>query len=35
LPIHVVHHGGRRVTHKVRGFIDAVVLALREDPGLR
>jgi DNA-binding transcriptional LysR family regulator len=35
LPIHVVHHEGRRATQKVRGFIDAVVQALRADPSLR
>jgi len=35
LPIHVVHHGGRRAAHKVRGFIDAVVQGLRADPSLR
>ena len=35
LPIHVVHHEGRRATQKVRGFIDTVVQALRADPGLR
>ncbi len=35
LPIHVVHHEGRRATQKVRGFIDGVVQALRADPSLR
>lgn len=35
LPIHVVHHGGRRVTQKVRGFIDRVVQGLRADPALQ
>jgi DNA-binding transcriptional LysR family regulator len=35
LPIHVVHHEGRRATQKVRGFIDLVVQALRADPSLR
>jgi DNA-binding transcriptional LysR family regulator len=35
LPIHVVHHEGRRATQKVRGFIDTVVQALRADPSLR
>ena len=35
LPIHVVHHGGRRATQRVRGFIDLVVEGLRADPSLR
>lgn len=35
LPIHVVHLEGRRATQKVRGFIDAVVEALRADPFLQ
>lgn len=35
LPIHVVHHGGRRATQRVRGFIDLVVEALRADASLR
>jgi DNA-binding transcriptional LysR family regulator len=34
LPIHVVHHGGRRATQRVRGFIDLAVEALRADPAL-
>ena len=29
LPIHVLHHGGRRATQRVRGFIDLVVEGLR------
>ncbi len=35
LPIHVLHHGGRRATQRVRGFIDLVVKGLRADPSLR
>ena len=35
LPIHVVHHGGRRATRRVRGFIDLVVEGLRADVSLR
>lgn len=35
LPVHVVHHEGRRVTQKVRAFIDLAVDQLREDPALR
>jgi DNA-binding transcriptional LysR family regulator len=35
LPIHVVHHEGRRATRKVRGFIDCVVQGLRADPALQ
>lgn len=34
LPIHVVHHGGRSTTQRVRGFIDLVVEGLRADPTL-
>jgi DNA-binding transcriptional LysR family regulator len=35
LPVHVVHHEGRRATQKVRAFVDLAVERLREDPGLR
>lgn len=34
LPVHVVHHEGRRATQKVRGFIDLAVDTLRSDPSL-
>lgn len=34
LPVHVVHHEGRRVTQKVRAFIDLAVDQLRADPAL-
>lgn len=34
LPVHVVHHEGRRVTQKVRAFIDLAVETLRADPAL-
>ena len=34
LPVHVVHHEGRRATHKVRAFIDMAVQTLRADPAL-
>jgi len=34
LPVHVVHHEGRRATRKVRAFIDLAVQALRADPAL-
>jgi DNA-binding transcriptional LysR family regulator len=35
LPVHVVHHEGRRATQKVRAFVDLAVERLRADPGLR
>ncbi len=35
LPVHVVHHEGRRVTQKVRSFLDMAVASLRADPALR
>ena len=35
LPVHVVHHEGRRATQKVRAFIDLAVDMLRADPALR
>lgn len=35
LPVHVVHHEGRRATQKVRAFVDLAVERLRGDPGLR
>lgn len=35
LPVHVVHHEGRRATQKVRAFIDLAVQTLRADPTLR
>jgi DNA-binding transcriptional LysR family regulator len=35
LPVHVVHHEGRRATRKVRAFVDLAVEALRADPALR
>lgn len=35
LPVHVVHHEGRRVTQKVRAFVDLAVDRLRSDPALR
>lgn len=34
LPVHVVHHEGRRATQKVRAFIDLAVDRLRGDPAL-
>ena len=34
LPVHVVHHEGRRATQKVRSFIDLAVEALRADSAL-
>jgi DNA-binding transcriptional LysR family regulator len=34
LPVHVVHHEGRRSTQKVRAFIDLAVDTLRADPAL-
>ncbi|MGR4872179.1 LysR substrate-binding domain-containing protein [Variovorax sp. LARHSF232] len=34
VPIHVLHHEGRRVTQKVRAFVDMAVDALRADPAL-
>jgi DNA-binding transcriptional LysR family regulator len=34
LPVHVVHHEGRRATQKVRSFIDLAVQTLRADPAL-
>jgi len=34
LPVHVVHHEGRRATQKVRAFIDLAVDMLRADPAL-
>jgi DNA-binding transcriptional LysR family regulator len=34
LPVHVVHHEGRRATHKVRAFVDLAVERLRGDPAL-
>jgi DNA-binding transcriptional LysR family regulator len=34
LPVHVVHHEGRRATQKVRSFIDLAVDTLRADPAL-
>jgi len=34
LPVHVVHHEGRRATQKVRAFVDLAVERLRSDPGL-
>ncbi len=34
LPVHVVHHEGRRATQKVRSFIDLAVDMLRADPAL-
>jgi DNA-binding transcriptional LysR family regulator len=35
LPVHVVHHEGRRATQKVRAFVDLAVASLRADPALR
>ena len=35
LPIHVVHHEGRRATQKVRNFVDMAIESLRADPALR
>ena len=35
LPVHVVHHEGRRATQKVRAFIDLAVERLRADPALK
>jgi DNA-binding transcriptional LysR family regulator len=34
LPVHVVHHEGRRATHKVRAFLDMAIAALRANPAL-
>jgi DNA-binding transcriptional LysR family regulator len=34
LPVHVVHHEGRRATQKVRGFVELAVQRLRADPAL-
>lgn len=34
LPVHVVHHEGRRATRKVRAFVDMAVDTLRADPAL-
>ena len=34
LPVHVVHHEGRRATRKVRAFIDLAVVTLRADQSL-
>jgi len=34
LPVHVVHHEGRRATQKVRSFIDLAVQTLRTDSAL-
>ncbi len=34
VPVHVVHHEGRRATQKVRSFIDMAVEALRADSAL-
>jgi DNA-binding transcriptional LysR family regulator len=34
LPVHVVHHEGRRATRKVRAFVDLAVDGLRADPAL-
>lgn len=34
LPVHVVHHEGRRATQKVRAFVDLAVERLRGDPAL-
>lgn len=34
LPVHVLHHEGRRATQKVRSFVDLAVGTLRADPAL-
>jgi DNA-binding transcriptional LysR family regulator len=34
MPVHVVHHGGRRATRKVRAFVDLAVERLRGDAAL-
>ncbi len=34
LPVHVMHHEGRRATQKVRAFVDLAVQTLRADPAL-
>jgi DNA-binding transcriptional LysR family regulator len=34
LPVHVLHHEGRRVTQKVRAFVDLAVERLRGDAAL-
>lgn len=34
LPVHVVHHQGRRASRKVRAFLDLAVATLRADPSL-
>ena len=34
LPVHVLHHEGRRATQKVRAFVDLAVERLRGDPAL-
>jgi hypothetical protein len=33
--VHIIHHEGRHVTQKVRGFIELAVDTLRADPALR
>lgn len=35
LPVHLVHHEGRRVTQKVRAFIDLAVERLRANPAVQ
>ncbi|MEO7385746.1 MAG: LysR substrate-binding domain-containing protein [Gammaproteobacteria bacterium] len=34
LPVHIVHHHGRRVAQKVRAFVDMTTETLRDDPSL-
>ena len=34
LAVHVVHHQGRRVSQKVRAFLDTAIATLRADPFL-
>ena len=35
LPVHVVYHGGRRASARVRSFVDFAAARLRESPALR
>lgn len=35
VPIHVVHHEGRRPTRKVKAFLEMIVAALRAEPSLK
>lgn len=35
VPIHVVHHEGRRPTRKGKAFLEMIVAALRAEPSLK